>query len=85
MKLEIIFDYIPEINMTACLVPKELRSTIGDNLLLENDLPLETLKVVYPVIMVGAVDKVDVVGVVVVVEEVDSGVEVTLKAKLQQS
>ena len=37
------------------------------------------------VVTVGAVDKVDVVGVVVVVEEVDSGLEATLKAKLQQS
>ena len=35
-------------------------------------------------IMVGAVDEVDVVGVVVVVEEVEAGVEETLKSKLQQ-
>ena len=37
------------------------------------------------VVMVGTVDEVDVVGVVVVVEEVQGGVEATLKAKLQQS
>ena len=60
--------------MTACMAHKKLSSTIGDTLLLENSLPLETLKVVEAVIMVGAVDKVYVVGVVVVVEEVESGV-----------
>ena len=50
-----------------------------------NALPLETLKVVDAVVMVGAVEKVDVVGVVVVVEKVEAGVEANLKAKLQQS
>ena len=67
--------------MTACLVHKELSSTIGDTLLLENDLPLETLKVVDAVVMMGAVD---VAEVMVVVEEVEDRVEATLKAKLQQ-
>ena len=57
-------------NITACLVHKELSSTIGDTLLLENDLPLETLKVVDAFVMVDAVDEVYVVRVVVVVEEV---------------
>ena len=85
MKLEFIFDSILEMNMTACLVHKELSSTIGETLLLENALPLETLKVVDAAIMVGAVDEVDVVGVVVVVEEVEAGVEATLKSKLKQS
>ena len=37
------------------------------------------------VVMLGAVDEVDVVGFVVVLEEVEAGVEATLKAKLQQS
>ena len=69
--------------MTACLVKKELRYTIGDTLLLENSLPLQTLKVLDAVVMVGELDEVDVVGVRVVVEEVDSGVEATLKAKLR--
>ena len=85
VEVEFIFDSIQEINMTTCLVHKELISTIGDILLRENDLPLETPKLVDAVFMVEAVDKVDVVGVVVVVEEVESGVEATLKAKLQQS
>ena len=71
--------------MTACLVHKDLSSTIGDTLLLENALPLETLKLVDAVFMVGAVDELDVVGVVVVVKEVEAGVEATLKAKLQKS
>ena len=71
--------------MTACLVHKELSSTIGDTLLLENALPLDTLKVVDAVIMVGAVDKVDVVGFVVVVKEVEARVEANLKSKFQQS
>ena len=83
VKLDFIFDYILEVNMTACLVHKDPSSTIVDTLLLENSLPLDTLKVVYAVIMVGSVDEVDVVGVVVVVEEVEAGVEATLKAKLQ--
>ena len=82
VKLEFIFDSILEVNMTACLVHKELSSTIGDTLLLENSLPLETLKVVGTVIMVGTVDEVDVFRVMVVVEEVEAGVEATLKAKL---
>ena len=68
-KLDFIFDSILEVNITACLVHKELSFTIGDTVLLENDLPLETLKVVHMVVMVGMVDKVDVVGVLVVVEE----------------
>ena len=85
MKLDFILDYILELNTTACLLHKELISTIGYTLMLENALPLETRKVVNVVVTVGAVDKVDVVGVVVVVEEVDSGLEATLKAKLQQS
>ena len=85
VKLEFIFDSILEVNMTAFLVHKELSSTIGDTLLLEKALPLETLKVVDTVVMVGAVDKVDVVRIVVVVEEVEAGVEATSKAKLQQS
>ena len=71
--------------MTACLFYKDLSSTIGDTLILQNALPLDTLKVVDAVVMVGSVDEVDVVGVVVVVEEVEAGVEATLKAKLQQS
>ena len=71
--------------MTACMVHKEMSSTIGDTLLLENALPLETLKLVYVVVMVGVLDKVDIFGVVVVVKEVEAGVEATLKAKLQQS
>ena len=73
VKLYFIFDSILEMNTTACLVHKELSSTIGDTLLLEKYLPLETLKVVDAVVMVGAVDEVDVVGVVVVVEEVEPG------------
>ena len=85
MKLEFIFDSILEVNMTACLVHKELSSTIGDTLLLENYLPLETLKVVDAVVMVDAVDKVDVFGVVVVVAEVEARIEATLKSKLHQS
>ena len=36
------------------------------------------------VVMVGVVEEVDVVGVVVVVEELEAGVEETLKAKLQK-
>ena len=68
VKLEFILDSILEVNMTACLVHKELSSTTGDTLLLENTLPLETLKVVDAVVMVGTVDKVDVVRFVVVVE-----------------
>ena len=84
VKLEFIFDSILEMNMTACLMHKELISTIGDTLLLGNALPLETLKMVDVVVMVGSVDGMDVVGVVVVVEEVEAGVEATLKAKLQQ-
>ena len=85
VKLEFILDSILEVNMTACLVHRELSSTIVNTLLLENSLPLETLKLVEGVVMVGAVDNVDVVGVVVVVEEVEARVETTLKAKLQQS
>ena len=85
MKLEFILDSIVEVNMAACLVHKEMSYTIGDTLLLENALPLDTLKVVDEVIMVGAVYEVDVVGVMVVVEEVEAGAEETLKAKLQQS
>ena len=87
LKLEFIFDFILEVNMTACLVHKELSSTIGETLLLENALPLETLKVVDAVVMVGTIDEVVVVGFVVVVEEVEleAGVESTLKSKLQQS
>ena len=85
VKLEFILDSILEVNMTACLVHKELSSTIGDTLLLENDLPLETLRVVDAVAAVGKVDKVVVVGIMVVVKEVESGVEETLKARLQQS
>ena len=50
-----------------------------------NALPLETLKVVDAVVMEGAVDEMDVVRVVVVVEEVEDGEEATLKSKLQQS
>ena len=84
-KLEFIFDSILEMNMTACMMHKYLRSKIGDNLLQENALPLETLKVVDAVVMVSAVDKVEVVGVVVVAEEVKAGVEANLKSKLQQS
>ena len=71
--------------MTAYLVHKELISTIGDTLWGENALPLETLKVVDMVAMVGAVEEVDVVRVMVVVEEVEARLEATLKAKLQQS
>ena len=71
--------------MTAYLVHKYLSSTIGDTLLMENALPLETMKVVDVFVMVGAVDKVYVVGVVVVVEELEAGVEAILKSKLQQS
>ena len=71
--------------MTACMVHKELISAIGDTFLLEKDLPLETLKAVDMVVMVGAVDKVDVGRVVVVVEEVDAGVEATLKTNRRQS
>ena len=85
VKLEFILDSILEVNMTACLVHKELSSTIGDTILLQNYLPMETLNVVDTVVMVGAVEKVDVVGVVVVVEEVEAGVEATLKARLQKS
>ena len=85
VKLEFILDSILEVNMTACLVHRELSSTIVNTLLLENSLPLETLKLVEGVVMVGAVDNVDVVGVVVVVEGVEARVETTLKAKLQQS
>ena len=85
VKLEFILDSILEANMTACMVHKEMSSTIGDTLLMENALPIETLNVVDAVVMVGAVDEVDVVGVVVFVEEVEAGVEATLKAKLQQS
>ena len=85
VKLELILDSILEVNMTAWLVHKEMRSTIGDTLLPENALPLETLKVVDTVVMVGVVDDVDVVGVVVVVEEVEAGVEANLKANFQQS
>ena len=85
VKLDFIFDSIPEVNMTACLVHKEPSFTIGDTLLLENALSLKTLKVVDAVVMVGTVDYVDVVGVVVVVEEAETRVEATLKAKLQQS
>ena len=59
VKLEFILDSILEVNMTACLVHKELSSIIGDISLQEKSLPLETLKVVDAVIMVGAVDKVD--------------------------
>ena len=84
-KLEFILDPILEVNMNACLVHKELSSTIGDTIIMENALPLETLKVVNAVVMVGAVDEVDVVRFVMVVEEVESGVEATLKSKLQQS
>ena len=54
--------------MTAFLVHKELISTIGDTLLLGTSLPLETLKLLDAIVMVGAVDEVNVVGVVVVVE-----------------
>ena len=39
----------------------------------------------YTVVMVGVLDKVDMVGFMVIVEEVEAGVEATLKAKLQQS
>ena len=85
MKLEFILDSILEVNMAACLVHKETSYIIGDTLLLENALPLDTLKVVDAVVMVGAVYEVDVVGVMVVVEEVEAGAEETLKAKLQQS
>ena len=85
VKLEFILDSILEVNMTACLVHKELISTIEDILLLENTLPLETLNVVDVVVMVVAVDEVDVVGVVMVMEEVEAEAEATLKAKLQQS
>ena len=85
VKLELILDSLLEVNMTACLVHKELRYTIGDTLILENALPLDTLKVVDAVVMVGVVDKVYVVGFLVVVEEVEAGVEATLKSKLQQS
>ena len=85
VKLEFILDSLLEVNMTACLVHKELRYTIGDTLILENALPLDTLKVVDAVVMVGVVDKVYVVGFLVVVEEVEAGVEATLKSKLQQS
>ena len=50
---------------------------------------MENLKVVDEVVMVGAEDEVDVIGVVLVVEEVKAGVEAgeeeTLKIKLQQS
>ena len=70
-------------NITACLVHKDLSYTIKDTLLMVNALPLETVKVVDAVVMVVAVDEVDVVGVVVVVEELEAGVEATLKAKLQ--
>ena len=85
VKLEFIFDFILEMNMIACLVHKELSSTIGDTLLLGNALPLDTLKVIDAVVMVGAVYEVDVVRVVVVVEQVEAGLEETLKARLQQS
>ena len=67
------------------MVHKDLRYTIGYTLLLENALPLEILKVEDAVIMVGSVEEVDVVGVLVVVEEVEAGVDANLKAKLQQS
>ena len=72
-------------NITACLVHKELSSVIGYTLLLEKALPLGTLKVVDASIMVEAVNEVDVVGVGVAVEEVESGVEANLIAKLHQS
>ena len=81
VKLYFILDSILEVNMTACMVYKELSSTIGDTLLLKKTLPLKTLKVVDAVVMVVAVE---VVGVVVVVEEVGAGVEATLKSKLQK-
>ena len=82
VKLEFIFDSILDANMNACLVHKELISTIGDTIMLEKALLLENLKVVDVVIMVG---EVDVVEVVVVMEEVEAGVKATLKAKLWQS
>ena len=85
LKLEFILDYILEVNMTAYLVHKDLRSTIRETLLLENALTLDTLKVVYAVVMVDVVDEVDVIRFVVVSEEVEARAEVTLKAKLQQS
>ena len=85
VKLDFIFDSIMEMNMNSCLVQKEMSSTTGDTLLLENSLPLDILKVVDLVVMMGAVEGMEVVGVVVVVEEVEAGVEATLKAKLQQS
>ena len=68
MKLEFVLDSILEVNMTACLFYKDLSSTIGDTLLLENALPLENLKAVDAVVMVGAVEEVDVIGAVVVVK-----------------
>ena len=74
VKIEFILDSTLEVNVTACLVHKELSSTIGNILLLENALPLETLKVG------DKVGKVDMVGVRVVVEEVEAGVEETLKS-----
>ena len=85
VKLEFILDSILEVDMNAFLVHKELSSTIGDTLLLEKALTLETLKVVYAVVMVGVVDNVDVFRVVVVMEEVEAGVEAILKSKLQPS
>ena len=85
VKLEFILYFILEVNMTACLVHKDLSSAVGDTILLENVLSLDNMKVVDAVVMFGAVETVDMVGVVVVVEEVEAGVEVTLKAKLQQS
>ena len=84
VKLELIFYFILEVNMNACLVQKDMSSTIGDTLMMEKYLILETLKVVDAVVMVGMVDEVDVVGVVVVVEEVEDGLEANLKAKLHQ-
>ena len=85
VKLEFILDSKLEVNMTAFLVHKKLISTIEDTILLENALPMETLKVVDVVVMVVAVDEVDMVGVVVVMEAVEAKAEATLKAKLQQS
>ena len=40
VKLEFIFYSIFEMNMTAYLVHKDLSSTIGDTIILENALPL---------------------------------------------
>ena len=82
VKLEFILDSIMEVNMTACLVHKDLSFTIVETILLEKGLPQDTLKVVDAVVMVGAVDEVEVVGVGVVVEEIEARVEATLKARL---